>query len=346
LTKIFVKPVILYDGLFFSNGVFMLKKTTIAVLGLAASGLATAGTMGPACVPESVTVPCAAQLWDLGAEALYFRSMFGAQKTYQLKFDPTTASLAPRIKDVRNDWDWGYRLTGSYHFNTGNDVTVNWTHFHSNARAANILTLIAGTDLLMPSDFVGKDRFDQVNIVMGQHVDLGMRDHMRFYAGMQYANIQAMAQTFITNPAIVAAVGSPLNLFDNTDYKGFGPSIGIDYSYDIYNGLSLTANGSGSILYGTSRYHEGLVVTDFNLIEAQVYARKKAVVPSLEAKLGLNYAYNFAQGTVNINAGYQAINYFSVLTTQPFQMLTNLDFASVNYGLFGPYFGLKYVGNA
>ncbi|MGC1182196.1 Lpg1974 family pore-forming outer membrane protein [Legionella sp.] len=325
----------------------MLKKTTIVILGFATSGLVTAGSMGPVCTPGDVTVPCEARLWDLGAEALYLRSIYGADKGYQLKFNPASFGVSSSINDVKNDWNWGYRLMGSFHYNTGNDVTVNWMHFSSTAQQNNILAPLPGAfTLFLPAYFDSNNRLDQVNIVIGQHIDLGMSDKMRLYGGLQYANIQSMAQTYITDFIVEELAGSPINIFNNTDYKGIGPTIGIDYSYDLMNGLSLTANGSGSILYGTTRYHEGYVLTDFNVIEAQVYARKNTIVPSLEAKLGMNYAYNFPQATVNINAGYQVVNYFNPLSTQTFQITTNPRIASVNYGLFGPYFGMKFVGNA
>ncbi len=326
----------------------MLKKTTIAVLGLTLSNLATAGAMGPVCTPGSVTVPCEARLWDLGAEALYLKSIYGAAKGYQRKYNPTTGLQDSRLKDVKNDWNWGYRIIGSYHFNTGNDVTVNWMHFSSSGSQGNILApfVVTGVGTLsLPAGMDSNNRLDQVNIVMGQHVDMSARDKMRLYGGMQYANIQSMAQTYLYANSIIASI-APVSIFNNTDYKGFGPTLGIDYSYELFNGLSLTANGSGSLLYGTSRYHEGYVATRFNAIIAQPYARKKAIVPSLEAKLGLNYAYNFAQATVNIDAGYQAVNYFNALSTQVFQVPTNPQISSVNYGLFGPYFGMKIVGNA
>ncbi|MBN9231680.1 MAG: hypothetical protein BGO90_14815 [Legionella sp. 40-6] len=326
----------------------MIKKTTLAVLGLAASSLANAGTMGPTCVPGSVTVPCAAESWELGADALYLQSLYGAHKTYQLGYNPVTG-IDPRIVDTGNDWDWGYRIMGAYHFGTGSDVTVNWTHFHSNASAAGTLApfpvSLTAVTFVPAAGYDNNERLDQVNIVMGQHVDFSPRDNMRMYAGMQYANIQSQAQTYINTPLIVALTGTPFNVFNNTDYKGFGPTIGIDYNYDLYNGLYLFANGAGSLLYGTSRYQEGFVASEFNAITAQVYARKKAIVPSLEAKLGVNYVYNFPQFAVNLDAGYQVINYFNVLSAQQFQDPT-ANISSVNYGVYGPYFGLKLVGNA
>lgn len=316
------------------------------MLGMVVNSIVMAGAMGSVCLPGSITVPCKEKLLELGGEALYLRSIYGAEKGYQLKYNSSTGGLSSDLQDVRTVWNWGYRIMGSYHFNTGNDVSVNWMHFSSTGNNNTILAPVPLTDLdvlFFPGTMESSNRLDQVNIVMGQKVSLGMRDKMRFYAGMQYANIQSQEHTDVS---IVALVTSPSYLFDNTDYKGFGPAIGIDYSYDLglVPGLSLTANGAGSLLYGTDRYHEGYVVDYTNLIVEQVYASKKAVVPSLEAKLGLNYAYNFLQGIVHIDAGYQVVNYFSVLSTQVFQIPTNPQIVSANYGLFGPYFGMKYVG--
>ncbi|HHF0523892.1 TPA: Lpg1974 family pore-forming outer membrane protein [Legionella anisa] len=320
----------------------MFKKATIAVLGLAAS-IATAGSMGPVCTPGNVTVPCATNLWDFGAQALYLRSVYGAEKAFQF-------GTAPLNKELKNDWNWGYFLEGSYHFNTGNDITINWMHFSTSAGQTELfgsLTIPAANVPLIPApfEFINRNRIDQVNVVMGQHTDFSIRKKIRFYAGLQYANIQSTGDNYYITSIVPSLASNPFSKFDNTDYKGIGPVAGINYAYYITDSLSVTANGGGSILYGTNRYHAGFVFTPLHAIVEQISLRKNAIVPSLEAKLGVNYAHATPIGLANIQVGYQVVNYFHVLEEQ---ILPNLfgPVRAVDYGVYGPYFGLKLISNA
>ncbi|MCW8409132.1 Lpg1974 family pore-forming outer membrane protein [Legionella sp. PATHC035] len=320
----------------------MFKKATISMLGLVAS-VATAGSMGPACTPSNVTVPCITNLWDFGAQALYLRSIYGPAKAIEF-------GALPLNKEIKNDWNWGYRLEGSYHFNTGNDITINWMHFSTSidpTEFLGVLTIpaIGLPEIPAPFELISRNRIDQVNVVMGQYTDLSMRDKMRFYGGLQYANIESTSKNYYITEEIPFIGSNPFTKFDNSDYKGIGPVVGIDYAYYITNSLSLTANGAGSILIGTNKYHAGFVVSPTEAIVEQVFFRKKGVVPSLEAKLGVNYAHNTPIGMANIQAGYQVVNYFNVLQDQLFPNLFG-PVRPVDYGVFGPYFGLKLIGNA
>jgi hypothetical protein len=328
---------------FFFNGVFMFKKVIIAVLGHALCGYAIAGSMGPICTPDNVTVPCEARLWDFGAQALYLRSIYGSAKAFE-------AGTLPLDKEVKNDWNWGYRLEGSYHFNTGNDLNINWLHFSTSINPTDFFGAITIPSLgipLIPTPFelVSYNRIDQVNAVIGQSTDLSVRDTLRFYGGAQYANIQATAKNYYFLPPILALAGETFSLFDNTDFKGYGPVVGIDYAYYLTRSLSITANGAGSILYGTNRYHAGFIVSPVEFIPEQVFFRRKGIVPSLEGKLGINYTHPTPFGIATLQAGYQIINYFNALEAQTFQNLIGPVIA-VDYGVFGPYFGLKLVGDA
>ncbi|KTD22758.1 major outer membrane protein [Legionella lansingensis] len=314
----------------------MLKKATFAILSLMASSLVSAGTMGPTCVPGDVTVPCEVKKWDIGVQALYLEPVYGLHHGYT--FHPIGT-----IRDIENDWDWGYRLEGSYHFNTGNDITITWLHYDNEFDSSGYagFTPFTGT-LLIPFNISHDERFDQVNLVMGQHVDMGLLKNARFYAGLQYARVRIDRDHVFSIPVPFLAPDG-FTISRDTDFNGVGPVVGIDYAYDLAHGFSITANTAGSILYGSSRLNNNLIFAPSGLVPINIYASKKSIVPSLEAKLGLNYAHEFAQGVFNIEGGYQVLNYFNVLqvTGFPINTLENVDF-----GLYGPYLGVKWVGYA
>lgn len=311
----------------------MLKKTTVALLGFALSGLSFAGSMGPVCVPGNVTVPCPADHWELGVQALYLDKLATGTAVYL----PATGSP---FNEVRNDWNWGYKIEGGYHFNTGNDVTINWTHITNETNRADLIGSTGITQGLFPLTHLSKDRLDQVNMVLGQHSDFGLVKKIRFYAGAQFADLRVDTTDYVN----VVLPSPPLPFtgvygYSLAEFRGAGPVIGLDYAYNITNELSLTANSSGSILCGTSRLNSGIVGTPVNLAVTSIYAKKRAMVTGLEAKLGLNYAVPMGQGVLNLAGGYQAMNYFDAIQT-----VRSINSNDSNYGVYGPYMGLKYVG--
>lgn len=331
----------------------MLKKTTLAILGLAVSSVATAGMYStppaPSCAPGDVTVPCAASQWDIGVQALYLKPIYDADKGYDYNSTTTTSG----VKEWDGDWGWGYRLEGSYHFNTGNDITMTWMHYDVDTRNDGYFGVTPFSATNVPYNLFIDNKFDQVNLILGQHTDMGLLKNARFYGGLQYADIRVHAvNNYTATPAALLPL-APAGFRQNRDseFNGVGPVVGVDYAYDLNPSFSITANAATSILYGSSRYSTSFVVAPSGLVRNDVYASKKAIVPSLEAKVGVNYAYELAQGVLNLEGGYQVVNYFNALQTRKFtvsglvpgtiRLPTDSDF-----GLFGPYFGVKWVGNA
>jgi hypothetical protein len=190
-----------------------------------------------------------------------------------------------------------------------------------------------------------ENRYDQVNLTLGQHVDMSVRKHVRFYGGAQYAKmrVDGTSTYVVTNPNFLPGIGGGVRTFVNTDFSGAGPVMGIDYAYDLTPDLSITANTSGSILYGISRYNSATVYNN-GLVITSAYGSRESIVPGLEAKLGANYACNMAYGQLNLVGGYQVTNYFNALQARP--SLTTGAILSSNYSLHGPYFGVKWLGNA
>lgn len=341
----------------------MFKKISLAVIGLLASSFVSAGSMGPACTPGNVTVPCETRAWEFGIDALYLTSSYSTQNSITTLVDslifPGFATLTapvvrlpsiPVFQDIDNNWDWGSRLEGAYHFNTGNDFKITWLHY-KNSQSKDwsynvIVNAFADGRRKVDASLNAQDRIDQVNFELGQHVDAGLVKKLRFFGGVQYAHLQVNSTTdFVIQRRVFFAPAPNSEItYNNTDYQGFGPMAGLDYSYNLTDAFSVTASGSGSVLYGTNRYLAGVLDKTGLLSVASVGDRSDLMVPSLQAKLGVNYAYNMTEGQFNIKAGFEALNYFNVLRSQPAGITTNI--VTSDYALYGPYAGISYVGNA
>jgi hypothetical protein len=306
-----------------------LKKTALAVLALGSS-VAFAGTMGPVCTPGNVTVPCERTAWDFGIQALYLTTAYDADWGYIGDEVPTTGSIALRNSDA--DWGWGFRLEGSYHFSTGNDLNVNWSHFDHDT---HLITAVGTT----PSDRLIKfdPRWNAVNVEFGQHVDFGEYKDIRFHAGVQYADIKNDIRRY--SDATATTIAGQWT----TTMEGFGPRAGADMTYNFGNGFAVYGNSAIALLAGDSKFTYS-TASQTN----RFHGSKHAVVPELEAKLGAKYTMNVGSGDLSLDVGYMFVNYFNAnhvaqgIDTNGTIFHANQE---TDFALHGPYAGIKWVGN-
>lgn len=322
-----------------------LKKTAVAVLAFGSSAV-FAGTMGPVCTAVNVTVPCETTGWGVGIYALYLQPTYSGVGNFAVEEAITDGAFSD-FGHADPRWTWGFKLEGVYLFSTGNDLNLNWTHLgrRSQGETFSYALTFDGVDLTGSEVLYVRPRWDAVNLEFGQHVDFGEFKDIRFHAGVQYARINTYTTLNVvpTDPLVVGVGG--VEVSGNTRYNGFGPRLGMDMAYNLGNGLAVYGNGAAAILAGTHKINQSVVAFDETGAVALGVARATdhtAIVPELEAKLGVTYGYAMPSGEVTLDLGYMWVNYFNA---QQFASFTGSRHYS-DFGVQGPYLGLRWVGVA
>ncbi len=315
-----------------------LKQTTSIFLALV-SNATLAGSMGPVCMADDVSVPCERAGWEFGVQALYLRPSYSSAMSWVgVNTNFGTPFVTTRIENTP-EWAWGFKLEGAYHFSTGTDLNLNW--YHLNDKTTGITSRETALSSTLGDHLTTiKPSWDAVNLELGQGVDFGAIKNIRVHGGLQVANIRTNigisgpGRTFDQPPIPFIYNGEA-----NAKFTGLGPRLGIDMSYGMFRGFNLYGKGAVAVLAGrselTQTYHNSTGVT------VREITNSKVIVPELEAKLGLNYTYLLTHGNVTLDAGYLWVNYFNALFSARFARPVDNDF-SVN----GPYVGLKWLGAA
>lgn len=336
-----------------------LKKTAVAVLAFGSSAV-FAGTMGPVCTPGSVTIPCPRTAWDFGAQALYLQSTHTNADYFG---SVVSGGGSENYLHVPNPWGWGFMIEGSYHFNTGNDLNLNW--YHTDVGANQSFPIGAGqsfvdvwADNWAPGASVStnvSNKWDAVNLEFGQHVNFGEFVNVRFHEGVEYVHIKN-SQTFNGTVVSAPATGGtsiPQSINSYSTYNGFGPRVGADVGYGWNNGFSVYAKSAMSVLVGTNRFTRNssdptFATTAGSLVlpALSTSGTISTVNPELEAKLGASYSYAMAMGDLSVDIGWMWVNYFNVIQKSATPSSAGRGYIrSSDFGLQGPYVGLKWVGN-
>lgn len=315
-----------------------LKKTAVAVLVLSSSA-AFAGTMGPVCSATNVTVPCEKDAWDFGVQALYLQPVHSGDMAYSGL--NTTTGTTNTVSYVKHNptYSWGFKLEGSYHFNTGNDFNVNWYHLGDQSKRRIYSDTFAFFDLdnTVAESSTVKPGWDAVNLEFGQHVDFGESTNIRFHAGAQFARVKNSITRSYSGLAGVANFNGAS--YTQSTFNGFGPRFGMDSSYDWNNGFSVYGNLGAAVLVGTGKLSQSFATINNGV---NFSASKTVMVPELEGKLGAGYTYAMAQGDLTLDAGWMWVEYIGALQHNLFSVRTIND---SNVGFQGPFLGLKWVGN-
>jgi len=336
-----------------------LKKTALAVIALGVSGIASAAMYtpapapAPACNADSVTVPCERNAWDIGIEALYVQPSAVANVT------ETGSTDGESLNDLEPKWNWGFLIEGSYHWGTGSDVNLNWTHFTkttTNSVDSGEGEILAGVDYNGSVTTSVDNKFDEINLEVGQTVNFGEHVDVRFHGGLQFARIeQDLDQTGLNSVASpVSLAGLDDAIENDSKFTGAGPRVGVDGKYKFNNGFSIVSDLATSLLVGTRKINTSFASVDpagvISPISDSESGSSRQIVPSVEAKLGIRYDHPMSMhgGDCALELGYQVANFWDAIETLPQgQPGEILEFPSQNnsFSYQGVYLKATWIGN-
>ncbi len=301
--------------------------------------LVALGLSAPAFADSTVLVPSQHGGFKVGIDALYLRPT-NSDLNYATSISfPTNFSQGfERNATVDPSYDWGFYAEVGYLFPcTGNDLTLAYTYLRSDetdsvigvsgSNGSTSISVLPLSSLFSNQLFgtpfgsaAGKAKFDLnvVDLEGGQRFTTGAYD-MRMFAGLRYANINHQLQTAGTSFSGQDIEFVAAQEF-KTQFRGFGPRIGVDGRYCLSSGFGIDANLSTALLVGQvdSCYDAVTTVTAIDDPTTTYFKAKNGsenrVVPVLEGKLGVDYTYIMdcrCKSALTFEVGYQVTNYFN-----------------------------------
>ena len=273
------------------------------------------------------------------------------------------------VATINPSYSAGFDLEGRYIFrNEENDLRLNWAHLKTHdSQSTYAGSNQFATPLFQSGPSIGqgenpatqqahanvKFNYDVVNLDAGQIVDYGPRTQLRFFAGLSGAQLkewlsisfQDNAQTF------------NINSINKSQFTGGGPLFGVDSLYKLPYNIGLTGSLAASALIGSMNPKTDYISTSPELTSTNYQSitprNTTQVVPGLDGKLGLNYAYLFGNGAIGkIALGYEYANYFNAIVAyNPATVFGEINTGTIaleslgksvsNFSVNGPYVNLS-----
>lgn len=290
-------------------------------------------TSVPAAVSAQVPVASMVQVPEttegLGAsfEVLYMRPS-RSNLDYAIADANTDGRPEGRSKKVAPDYDNGGRLGLSYNFGAGTAVFGQYTML--NTKDSDSVAAPTGGSLwgtwLHPNASIDDNNVTSATMTYDfDHdvYDIGLRKwlavgsdlDMQIEAGLRYANMtQDITILYDQTPP-----GLTADITNHNDFSGWGPRLGLGLDWHVGKGFNFFSSIAGSILVGDFDLSLREIDNGSTVIADVEDSEDNRVVPVLEMRAGVEYAYQMENGMfVGAKVGYEWQNWFNMVTAQRF----------------------------
>jgi len=349
---------------------------TMACLMFGANAFAN-GYKGEAPLRSPVTIPQLKGGFDISISALFMTPSSSNLTYVSVNKTPTGSDVSMHdydsTYDITPDENWGFILDLGYVFpNTAHDVRLDWMAFHSNysnqlkvigqaGMSTNVVFFPTSNEVLLSNSDYAKAtatinyKLDALDLTFGQYLNIYQRLQIRVFTGLRYARIDSdMQAVYIANwnTSSSEPSGGAFNGNINSSFNGLGPMIGTRADFDLGKGLGLAGSFDIALLASQLSFnanqiiHENTVGTPEVITNALNWGTQQIVAPAFDAKFGMNYQYQFNNGTQLIGElGYQVSQYIDVIEQMDRGSGTTIEpyFSTdvTNFDLRGPYLTLR-----
>ncbi|GEM_PF-2808421 len=255
-------------------------------------------------------------------------------------FNPSAAApiLSPswETKGFTPSLSAGVLLNFRHNFaNTTSDINFNWTHLNASDDANFTPTRTPPPQFGGPIWNIGpnagttsnpvtaqlKNNYDVFHAEFGKHLNLDPKLKTRLFTGLSGLWLeQKKTVNFSGLDPILNAY--TFNITTDSKYHAAGLRLGVDGEYRAVNNFDIVGMFAGNLYMGnlqpsTTTSGTGTVLANSGIpVNYQSLSHNSYLeaIPSVEAKLGLKYSYDFLDGkTFSIEAGYMASVYSNVI---------------------------------
>ena len=280
-------------------------------------------------VPAASVVQVPETTEGLGAsfEVLYMRPS-RSNLDYAISDADTDLQPEGRFEKVEPDYSNGGRFGLSYNFGSGTAVYGQYTMLDTRDSDSALPptggslwgtwlhpnALIDDNDVTsakMTYDF-DHDVFD---LGIRKWMEVGSDLGMQIEAGLRYANMKQNIDIQYQNENL----GSTADIRNKNDFSGWGPRLGLGLDWHVGRGVNLFSSVAGSLLVGDFDLSLSEIDNGSIVISSVEDSEDNRVVPVLEMRTGIEYAYQLENGMfVGAKVGYEWQNWFNMVTAQRF----------------------------
>lgn len=233
-----------------------------------------------------------------------------------------------KIFGIKPDYTFGFDVGIGIVFNKSNvNVKANYIRFDSDQNTQDKISINHMAEFfreIEPSwfytDTSGKisSKLNAFNFNFRKCIDISPYLNVNLFTGVSYAQIKQNIFSHFSNPER-SVVREITNL---SNFKGAGPQIGVDFTYNIYCGFELRGLSSLSILIGKLENHKLYQANASSLapyrvktfmIEDTAEEYSYQIVPALEERLALAYNHDIYNASIRLEAGFNGLVYFNAL---------------------------------